>query len=58
MAHTVNRTFVHVGCIVGSVHQGSQIFNRPGRGLQCVPNALYFVEKYAKVPQHMDDIRH
>ena len=25
---------------MGSVHQGSHIFNGPGRGLQCVPNAL------------------
>ena len=35
MVHTVNRTFLHNECVVGSVHQGSQ-----SRGLQCVPNAL------------------
>ena len=40
MAHTVNRTFLHEGCVVGSVHQGSHIFNGPSRGFQCVPNAL------------------
>ena len=40
MAHTVNRTFLHEGCVVGSVHQGSHIFNWLGRGLQCGPNAL------------------
>ena len=45
MAHSVNRTFLHDGCVVESVHQGSHIFNGPGRGLQCVPNALYSLLK-------------
>ena len=31
---------MHDGCVVGSVHQGSQIFSGPGRGPQCVPSAL------------------
>ena len=31
---------LHDGCTSGSIHQASEIFNGPGRGLQCVANAV------------------
>ena len=31
---------LHDGCTSGSIHQASEIFNGPGRGLQCVTNAV------------------
>ena len=40
MAKPVSRVFLHDGCVIGSLHQGSHIFTGPGRGLQCVANTL------------------
>ena len=37
---TSERFFDHDGCVVGSLHQGSQNFSVGGRGLQCVPMAI------------------
>ena len=31
---------LHDGCTSGSIHQTSQVFDGPGRGLQCVANAV------------------
>ena len=31
---------LHDGCTSGSIHQASQVFDGPGRGLQCVANAV------------------
>ena len=31
---------LHDGCTSGSIHQASQVFDEPGRGLQCVANAV------------------
>ena len=31
---------LHDGCTSGSIHQASEIFNGPGRSLQCVANAV------------------
>ena len=31
---------LHDGCTSASIHQASEIFNGPGRGLQCVANAV------------------
>ena len=31
---------LHDGCTSGSIHEASEIFNGPGRGLQCVANAV------------------
>ena len=37
---TSERFFDHDGCVVGSLHQGSQNFSVGRRGLQCVAMAI------------------
>ena len=58
----VPRVFLHDGCVVGLVHQGSQIFTGAGSGLQCVANAICSLLKSTQkspdtwITSDMDDI--
>ena len=40
---------LHDGCTSGSIHQASEIFNGPGRGLQCAANAVCALLHSAKI---------
>ena len=46
---TSERLFDHDGCIVGSLHQGSQTFSVGSRGLQCVPIAMCSLLKSTEI---------
>ena len=48
----VPRVLLHDGCVVGSVHQGSQIFIWAGSGLQCVANAICSLLKSTQKSPH------
>ena len=50
MANSVSRVFLHDGCFICSLHQGFHIFTRPGRGLQCIANALCCLLKGTQQP--------
>ena len=55
---------MHDGCTKGSIHQASQVFDGPGRGLQCVVNAVCAILHGLKIfpaswkPSDMDEILH
>ena len=46
---TSERFFDHDGCVVGSLHQGSQNFSVGSRGLQCVPMAICSLLKSTEI---------
>ena len=46
---TSERFFDHDGCVVGSLHQGSQNFHVGNRGLQCVPMAICSLLKSTEI---------
>ena len=43
------RVFLYGGCLVGSLHQGSQNFSAGSRGLQCVPMAICSLLKSTEI---------
>ena len=43
------RLFDHDGCVIVSVHQGSQTFSVGSRGQQCVPIAMYSLLKSTEI---------
>ena len=46
---TSERFFDHDGCVVGSLHKGSQNFSVGSRGLQCVPMAMCSLLKSTEI---------